>query len=82
MNVKDVIFVAACGPPTGGKNEVTPRLFRRFNMMWIPDMPQRSLEIIFGAILKGFLSNNPTKGLEKNSSQIVRSSIEIYKKVT
>lgn len=82
MNIKDVIFVGACGPPDGGRNHVTPRLFRRFNMIWIPEMPHRSLEVIFGAILKGFLSANPTKGLEKYASQLVRSSIEIYSKVT
>jgi dynein heavy chain len=51
-------------------------------MIWIPEMPHRSLEVIFGAILKGFLTANPTKGLEKYASQIVRSSIEIYSKVT
>ena len=56
MNVKDVIFVSACAPPGGGRNSVTPRLFRHFNMLWIPNMPQRSLEIIFSSILKGFLS--------------------------
>jgi len=39
MNIKDVIFVGACGPPDGGRNHVTPRLFRRFNMIWIPEMP-------------------------------------------
>lgn len=59
MSIKDVVFVGACGPPDGGRNHVTPRLFRRFNMIWIPEMPQRSLEVIFGAILKGFLSSHP-----------------------
>jgi len=28
MNIKDCNFVAACGPPDGGRNPVTPRLFR------------------------------------------------------
>ena len=30
-------------------------LFRHFNMLWTPDLSQRSMETIFTAILKGFL---------------------------
>jgi hypothetical protein len=48
MYVKDCIFAAACAPPSGGSkflyillkkgNPVTPRLFRHFNMLWVPDL--------------------------------------------
>lgn len=38
MNIKDCNFVAACGPPDGGRNPVTPRLFRHFNMLWAPEL--------------------------------------------
>jgi len=55
MNVKDCVFVAACATPGGGRNQVSPRLFRHFNMLWVPDLSQRSMETIFIAILKGFL---------------------------
>jgi len=38
MYVKDCYFAAACAPPSGGRNPVTPRLFRHFNMIWVPDL--------------------------------------------
>jgi dynein heavy chain len=80
MYVKDCIFAAACAPPSGGRNPVTPRLFRHFNMLWVPDLNQRSMEHIFNSILKGFLM--PTKGLEKLSFSIVKSTIDIYFKIS
>jgi len=38
MRVGDCQFVAACAPPGGGRNPVTPRLFRQFNMFWVPEL--------------------------------------------
>jgi len=78
MNVQDCIFLAACAPPSGGRNPVTPRLFRQFSMLWMPDLSQRSMETIFNAILKGFLQESPTRGLEKFSMPIVKCCIETY----
>ena len=51
-------------------------------MFWIPDLSQQSMETIFNLILKGFLSMDSTKGLEKFSYSIVKSTIEIYFRVT
>ena len=41
--VKDTRFVAACAPPGGGRNAVTPRLFRHFNMIWVPELSASSM---------------------------------------
>ena len=56
MEVSDCVFISSCAPPGGGRNPVTPRLFRHFNMIWAPDLSVRSMDIIFTSILKGFLS--------------------------
>ena len=56
MEISDCVFVAACAPPGGGRNQVSPRLFRHFNMIWAPDLSVKSMDIIFTSMLKGFLS--------------------------
>ena len=79
MEVSDVVFISSCAPPGGGRNPVSPRLFRHFNMLWAPDLSYRSMDVIFTSILKGFLSRS--KGLEKFAPSIVKSSLEMYSKI-
>jgi dynein heavy chain len=50
-------------------------------MVWCPDLSQRSMETIFTAILKGFLLDQ-NKGLDKFASYIVKSSVDMYYKIT
>ena len=57
--IKDTQFVCACAPPGGGRNPVTPRLFRHFNMVWIPELSHKSMQTIFSSILGGFLELDP-----------------------
>jgi len=79
-NVADVIFAAACAPPGGGRNEISPRLMRQFSMVWLPSLTEESMTKIFSNILEGFLAKtNPA--LAGNAQSIVKASVEIYKKV-
>ena len=80
--MKDLVFVSACASPGGGRNHVSPRLFRHFNMIWAPDLTQRSMETIFIQILKGFLGESNNKGNEKFAPSIVKSTVDIYNKIT
>ena len=43
------------GPPGGGRNPVTPRYLRHYNVCWLTDHGPASLERIFGTILKWHL---------------------------
>lgn len=72
--------MCACGPPGGGRNQVTPRLFRHFSMIWIPDLSANSMKTIFTAILKGFLDQNDGSGLNIFAEPIIQASVEIYLK--
>ena len=78
--IKDTQFVTACAPPGGGRNEVTPRLFRHFNMIWVPALSKKSMELIFSSILRGFLELNQQSSLDFLSDAVVRASVEIYEK--
>jgi len=81
-SVSDTIFIAACAPPGGGRNNVSPRLFRHFNMIWLPDVPQKSMELIFTSILKGFLTGmTKNVGLDLVAPLIVKASVEVYMKL-
>jgi dynein heavy chain len=77
--VKDLCMVAACAPPVGGRNPVTPRLFRHFHMLWMPQLAEKSMLKIFSSILKGYLNEGGnTKGFEKTAENIIKASIHIY----
>ena len=76
--VAETRFVSACAPPGGGRNAVTPRLFRHFNMIWVPELSAGSMRTIFTAILKGYLSLRPESGLNIFADQIIKCSVDIY----
>jgi len=59
---------------------VTPRLFRHFNMIWVPDLSQASMKSIFTAILRGNLELKVGGGLSVFASPIVVSAVDIYQK--
>ncbi len=48
------MFVTACAPPGGGRNFVTPRLWRYFNMVWMPELNKVTLQQIYVQIMQGF----------------------------
>ena len=80
--ITNTSYITSCAPPGGGRNVVTPRLFRYFNMLWMPNLSERSMETIFTSILKGFLEASPrTAGLSLFSNPIVHASVEIYTKI-
>eukprot|EP00698_Gefionella_okellyi_P007651 TRINITY_DN186_c0_g4_i1.p1 TRINITY_DN186_c0_g4~~TRINITY_DN186_c0_g4_i1.p1 ORF type:complete len:3955 (+),score=1074.62 TRINITY_DN186_c0_g4_i1:43-11907(+) len=78
--IKDVVIVAACAPPGGGRNEVTPRFFRHFNMLNIPPPSDDSMRKIFGSILGGFFANFQPE-VRATTKSIVDSSVEVYTRI-
>jgi dynein heavy chain, axonemal len=56
-HIDNTAFVCACSPPGGGKNELTPRFTRHFNILCLPEPSHNSLTRIFKLILDGFLSS-------------------------
>lgn len=45
--IVDVTLCAACAPPGGGRNPVTPRMLRHFSMFCLPTPSDISLKGIF-----------------------------------
>lgn len=78
--IQGVTVVGACAPPGGGRNQMTARLLRHFNLINIAQPSEVSLVRIFKSILDGFL--RPFCVEVKGCSEgVVNSSIELYNRM-
>ncbi|CAJ1432691.1 unnamed protein product [Effrenium voratum] len=75
--VQETQFIAACGPPGGGRMEVTPRLLRHFNMIWMTALPQDTMHRILSSILGGWLGVKKP-ALQDMAGSIVSASVEMF----
>ncbi|KAM4706665.1 dynein axonemal heavy chain 6 [Discoglossus pictus] len=80
-DIQDVTIAAACAPPGGGRNPVTPRFIRHFSMLCLPTPSEHSLKQIFQAILNGFLTDFP-QAVKQTSIHIVEAAVEIYHRMS
>ncbi|XP_053147136.1 dynein axonemal heavy chain 12 isoform X3 [Hemicordylus capensis] len=77
----DVQLMAAMGPPGGGRNPVTPRFLRHFNICTINSFSDETMVRIFSTVVSFYLRVNEfipeyfTVG-----NQIVSGTMEVYKK--
>ena len=55
--VIDMVALAAMGPPGGGRNHITGRFIRHFNVVNATPMDDDSMATIFTTILGAFTSN-------------------------
>ena len=80
LNVIDSTFVTAMGPPGGGRNNITPRLLRHFNLMCFPEFDDQTLVRIFSTIGEWYFKSN---GFEQEvvscCKQLVNATLEGYK---
>lgn len=57
-NIVDTQFVGAMGPPGGGRNPVSARVLRHFNILSFTELSDDSVGRIFTTILGAFLQRN------------------------
>ena len=77
----DLQFVSAMGPPGGGRNPVTPRYLRHYNMVWCIDYASDSLLNIFSTILKYHLNLFPGE-VKTTCNAMVEATINIYQNIS
>ncbi|RXN25582.1 dynein heavy chain axonemal [Labeo rohita] len=79
--IHDMTIAAACAPPGGGRNPVTPRFIRHFSMLCLPTPSEQSLKQIFKAILGGFLTEFSI-AVKQAADSIVDAAVEIYHRMS
>ncbi|CAL9702663.1 unnamed protein product [Knipowitschia caucasica] len=81
ISLVDIQFIAAMGPPGGGRNAVTSRFLRHFNICSINAFSDETMVSIFSNIFSFYLKNNefPPEYFTIGN-QIVTATMEVYKK--
>eukprot|EP00002_Diphylleia_rotans_P005088 TRINITY_DN140_c1_g1_i4.p1 TRINITY_DN140_c1_g1~~TRINITY_DN140_c1_g1_i4.p1 ORF type:complete len:4263 (+),score=965.99 TRINITY_DN140_c1_g1_i4:204-12992(+) len=79
--IVDIQFVAAMGPPGGGRSQVTTRYLRHYNLLAFTPASDESLFRIFHTILVWSLQEF-THSVQEAAESIVRATIDIYKVIS
>ncbi|KAJ3308630.1 Dynein heavy chain 3, axonemal [Boothiomyces sp. JEL0838] len=80
MQLVDIQFVAAMGPPGGGRNVITPRFLRHFTTIAISEFDDTTMQHIFSTMLDWhFTSNNFVANVSNLKSQIIPAILQTYK---
>merc|ERR1711871_26390 len=78
---QDHNLIVASAPPGGGRNKVTPRFSRYFNVLCMQKASDTVLQAIFESILSGFLSSFVTE-VKDTGTNIVKATIEVYNRIS
>ena len=76
----DIVFIASLGPPGGGRQDMTARFVRPFNVVGLAEMSDASKAGIFETILGDFLSSF-TPEISQLCSGLVQSTIDTFNNV-
>jgi dynein heavy chain, axonemal len=79
-SIIDTSIVSAMGPPGGGRNFVTPRLLRHFNLFCFAEFDDITLKRIFSTIVQWhFTTYSFVSDVRNLSDAIVDATLDTYK---
>jgi dynein heavy chain len=78
----NVRFVGAMGPPTAGRNSISSRYIRHFNVIYIEPYEDHSLNFIFSTIMDWLFASkcHPPfpDAVKRMKDTVVTNTIQIY----
>ncbi|XP_058822007.1 dynein axonemal heavy chain 6 [Topomyia yanbarensis] len=80
-SIVDVTLGAACAPPGGGRNILTPRFIRHFALFSLPTPNSDTMKTIFKAILTGFLSDF-SMAIRPLADPIIEAAVAVYERIS
>ncbi|XP_023932407.1 dynein heavy chain 3, axonemal [Lingula anatina] len=79
LELVDIMMCAAMGPPGGGRNTITPRFMRHFNLISIESFNDETMMNIFAPILDWHFTRGFETSLRRFSRIMVQATLDIYK---
>jgi len=78
ITLVDVLLLAAMGPPGGGRNPVTPRFLRHFNICTINPFSDETMVRIFSTVVAFYLQTSEfSSEFFTVGNQIVTATLEV-----
>ena len=80
--VVETFFLSAMGPPGGGRNNITPRLLRHYQVFGMTPIASNSMERIFGTIMDWHFNQGYDASIKPAAWPIVKATSHIYEAVS
>ena len=79
--IENLVFIAAMGHPTGGRNDIPNRLKRQFFTFNMILPSKESIDNIYLVIINVTFGKSFTDAVTKTASMLTRSTLELWEKV-
>ena len=79
--MEDAYLLAAMGPPGGGRNAVSSRLLRHFNLLCFTDFNEDTMKHIFSTVMTWYFSKNTAYAgdVVRLGVPVVAATLDVYR---